>query len=216
MPYSEPIPVEDAIAIERHDDGSRTYSDVLLAADSKITGATWGELTEVVDGLYAGGYALVKVLPEEAVPTRWAPVQRAMDGDWVDDMRQLVEQRLGVPAGDESVLDDPAYVAVLDADRALEEARDQVAAALEVVTQAHAEWLRTKAAEAPRPLALNPDDRVSHDVHGTGVVLSVGTDSCFVRFGSEPISHGDAVFHTPAERRVPTEELTLDDKAADQ
>ncbi len=142
---SDPIPVEDATRIERHPDGSRTPSDVLQAMASGNSATTWVELIEDVNGLYRCGYAVVKVLPEpgspeakladaaaelEASVNRWEPVRRAMDGDWVDDMRQAVERRLGVPAGDPAVLDDPAYVAVLDADRALVKARDAVASAI--------------------------------------------------------------------------------------
>ncbi len=61
----------------------------------------------------------------------------------------------------------------------------------------------------PRSPAFYPDDRVTHDVHGPGVVLTVGTDSCFVRFDSpETVTHGDREFTGPSERRVPTSELT--------
>ncbi len=143
---SDTIPVEDATRIERNDDGTRTYSDVLVAAASAKTTATWVELTKQIIALYDCGYALVKVLPEpgsseakladaaaeldaSVTQDRWEPVRRAMAGDWVDDARQQIEQRLGVPAGDPAVLDDPAYVAVLEADRKLEAARSAVAAA---------------------------------------------------------------------------------------
>ena len=34
---------------------------------------------------------------------------------WQDDQRQEAEQRLGVPAGDSAVIDDPAYCAAMDA-----------------------------------------------------------------------------------------------------
>lgn len=62
-------------------------------------------------------------------------------GDWIDDMREIVERRIGVSLDVElDVLGDPAYVAVLNAYSALVNARQtfenavgQVARAIESV-----------------------------------------------------------------------------------
>jgi hypothetical protein len=160
MPISDPIPVEDATAVGHLPGGSLVCADPILAGstgcsewksfpewDPQLGHQANRISAAVIENLYRAGYALVKVLPEPGSPEaklaeaaaeleasvnadRWEPVRRAMTGDWVDDMRQLVEQRLGVEAGDMAVLDDPAYVAVLAADRKLEAARSQVAAAI--------------------------------------------------------------------------------------
>lgn len=49
-----------------------------------------------------------------------------LGGNWVDDMREIVERRLGVEAGDFAVLDDPAYIAVLNAHASIVNARQML------------------------------------------------------------------------------------------